>query len=501
MRSVLMFFLLINSYSYAQNPIRFFERVPSNLNVAFLIKAKQNNDKYLSISSSSIAGKEWIVLDSLGHLMNKHYIDTFIHPDTVIDFGVGNHRLNFTPLNGKFYFPTFKYFLYSQFDRKRTAALAAVNQEGYLDTIYNYSFNDPAEYTYHTISTDQKLLACGRVYTDTISGPLICDALVAKIDTNGNELWHFRYTGPYAQDPGGIIATPDSGAIVVLASGPWPGVNEVRVIKLSKNGQLQWMKRPPLPVGINKTNLIDFNPINGDVVLSTQTYSDTLIIAKYDSSMSVQWEIKEPLRDAQGFLRFRLAHLIKDRTGYIACGEFYSGVNGTDRYGYLYKINGNGKPYWENKYKGLYSSKFSTYDTYFAGIDTMPDGGYVVCGYTLDSTSIQVGVILRVDEYGCLINQCDTKLFNSISESTLDTIEVMLFPNPTNDVVNMRVKGNTKSNPLKYVFTNILGEQVMAGKLNAFESSIDVSQLASGIYLVNVENSKGFMWNGKMIKE
>jgi hypothetical protein len=490
------------SHAHSQNPIRFFERVPTMNNIPNLGNVHSSKGGYNCVVAFLGGIRGFVQFDSIGHILEKHYIDTLLHPDTVIDFGLSNYRLKYLAVNGDFYFPTFKFYLYSPFYNKKTPCLSIVNTEGYLIRNYDYTYNNPAEFTCHTLSADNKILACGRVFTDTITGPLICDALVTKLDTNGNELWRYRYTGPYAQDPGGIIATPDSGAIVALASGPWPGVNEVRVIKLSKSGQLQWMKKPPLPIGIYDVHLIDYDALKKEVVLLTNVYKDSMIIGKYDSSMHPLWEIRQRVTDSFGGRRLAIIQMIKDRNGYIGCGVDQRAGTGADVIGWLYKIDSTGKPYWENTYNGKYMNVGNQYNTSFFGIDTTDDGGYIIGGSTMDSLHNQVGVLLRTDEFGCLIDQCDTRYITGFGAlSNRVGLGLSLFPNPANSHVTLTLDGVEINKVYHYSITGTLGELLREGEINKRETELDIRALSSGMYVVQVFGNRGERWCNKFVKE
>jgi hypothetical protein len=80
------------------------------------------------------------------------------------------------------------------------------------------------------------------------------------------------------------------------------------------------------------------------------------------------------------------------------------------------------------------------------------------------------------------------------SEMTLS--EVIIFPNPANQVLNIRYstfpgssgKGETKNGVI--VITNLLGETVFTQNNIAAEMKIDVAPFAAGIYLIHLQTDK-----------
>jgi hypothetical protein len=92
----------------------------------------------------------------------------------------------------------------------------------------------------------------------------------------------------------------------------------------------------------------------------------------------------------------------------------------------------------------------------------------------------------------------DIMLSNSATASIIDNdlVSVKMYPNPTTNTLNISAV-NTIKNAQIY---NVLGKKVMSLNINKTSESIDVSTLASGIYLIKyqVNNSVG---TSKFIKQ
>lgn len=92
--------------------------------------------------------------------------------------------------------------------------------------------------------------------------------------------------------------------------------------------------------------------------------------------------------------------------------------------------------------------------------------------------------------------------FRIIYQSTLNTndndiLSIAVYPNPVNaGVFTVLLKENTTS--ASYMLTNLLGQQVQAGKLMQLSNSIDVTSLQIGIYLLQVEQ-EGKTFSTKLI--
>ena len=88
-------------------------------------------------------------------------------------------------------------------------------------------------------------------------------------------------------------------------------------------------------------------------------------------------------------------------------------------------------------------------------------------------------------------NDCATA---SIDKNNL--LEISLYPNPASNRLNISA-ANTIQNAEIY---NVLGKKVMNVTINKTSESIDISNLASGVYMIkyNIENSIG---TAKFIKQ
>ncbi|PQJ72587.1 T9SS type A sorting domain-containing protein [Polaribacter butkevichii] len=92
----------------------------------------------------------------------------------------------------------------------------------------------------------------------------------------------------------------------------------------------------------------------------------------------------------------------------------------------------------------------------------------------------------------------DLMLFNAATASVSDNkqLNVSMYPNPTTSSLNISAESTIKNAAIY----NILGKQVISLAINKNSESIDVSNLASGIYLIKytVDNAIG---TAKFIKE
>ncbi len=83
------------------------------------------------------------------------------------------------------------------------------------------------------------------------------------------------------------------------------------------------------------------------------------------------------------------------------------------------------------------------------------------------------------------------------AENVLKNIDV--FPNPSSDVLNIKLPNNLENTALNYTITNILGSNVQAGVLN---TSINIANLNTGFYTLTLKNNENIaVGTAKIIKK
>ncbi|WP_264520188.1 T9SS type A sorting domain-containing protein [Flavobacterium sp. N1994] len=78
-------------------------------------------------------------------------------------------------------------------------------------------------------------------------------------------------------------------------------------------------------------------------------------------------------------------------------------------------------------------------------------------------------------------------------------INLIAFPNPTNDILLLSVE-NYDTNTLVYQLFDVTGKAIKNGSLNRNQTEIDMSQTASGVYLLNITKDSGKIKTFKIIK-
>lgn len=86
---------------------------------------------------------------------------------------------------------------------------------------------------------------------------------------------------------------------------------------------------------------------------------------------------------------------------------------------------------------------------------------------------------------------CSARSMNASSESTVENNDFAIFPNPAKNKINISQEFVTAN--AQITVTNVYGKNVKVQTLSMGNNSLDISNLAKGIYLLNINN------NGKSV--
>ncbi|WP_431137253.1 T9SS type A sorting domain-containing protein [Psychroserpens mesophilus] len=103
--------------------------------------------------------------------------------------------------------------------------------------------------------------------------------------------------------------------------------------------------------------------------------------------------------------------------------------------------------------------------------------------------------VIDIDAFGTVINET-IRLYEALDRSTLSLNEniiasnsIKLFPNPTSNILN--IKSSNFSNIKSIQIIDLNGRTVL--RVDEDFNTIDASSLQSGLYLLNVETSEGYI--------
>lgn len=90
-------------------------------------------------------------------------------------------------------------------------------------------------------------------------------------------------------------------------------------------------------------------------------------------------------------------------------------------------------------------------------------------------------------------------LFSNINVVDGKNMDVRLYPNPTNDIINVEVTNNTTID-LTYTVTNMVGQVVLTGILNRSVASLNLVELPKGVYNLSLYNEAQLIKTERIVK-
>ena len=93
----------------------------------------------------------------------------------------------------------------------------------------------------------------------------------------------------------------------------------------------------------------------------------------------------------------------------------------------------------------------------------------------------------------------EISIFTEVKEAKDISLSFLVYPNPTSDFLKLKVE-NYNSPNLTYTFITVNGKILEIKKMDAFEVSISLEQLAAGIYFLKVAEFNRDLKTFKIIK-
>lgn len=117
------------------------------------------------------------------------------------------------------------------------------------------------------------------------------------------------------------------------------------------------------------------------------------------------------------------------------------------------------------------------------------------------------------DNAGCTDTYCDTIVVDSttggnlyvyasapLSVNEVENVDVNVYPNPTNDIINLQING--RSDNYTVSIRSTVGQEVYRENLNTTFKTLDINHLSVGMYMLNIQNADGQILNTtKIIKQ
>jgi len=331
------------------------------------------------------------------------------------------------------------------------------------------------------------------------------DYWVVKLNSTGNIQWQKSLGGSnndYAQSiqtvsDGGYVVAGYSRSIDGDVTGNH-GFYDYWVVKLDVNGNIQWQKSLggsgfDRAWAIHSTSdggyvvVGDSDSNNGDVTGNHGGYPDYWVI-KLDVSGNIIWQ--KSLGGSAADIAYSVQTTIDG--GYIVCGSSstntvsndgdITGNHSSSDY-WVVKLDVSGNIVWQKSLGGSFSDTARS-------IQVTSDGGYVVAGYTESSDGNLTG---NHGSYDCWV----VKLGSELAIPVFDKQDIIIYPNPVCDVLQLKNPHNITFTKAKVIALNgkVVYEEIIQNT-----NTIHVENIAKGVYILEVYSGEE-KYVSKFVKE
>ncbi|MCF6129664.1 T9SS type A sorting domain-containing protein [Flavobacterium sp. AS60] len=327
------------------------------------------------------------------------------------------------------------------------------------------------------------------------------DIWVIKLNSIGDIQWQKTYGGTGYDDPRSIQLTPDGGYILCgyteSNNGDFTsnhGFSDAYVIKINSTGDILWQKTYGSQ-GYDRANTIikasdggfifvGDTTVNGGDVSGTHGGYDIWVV-KINNIGTIQWQKCLGGTGNEGVGRNCIVQLANDDYAIVGIttstnGDVTANHGGQDSW--LLRLSNTGSILWQKTYGG--SSNDCAYS-----LCATPDDGYIMAGLTASFDGDVSGNHGYNDYWVVKVGP------DSLATSDYDLFDPVLFPNPVSNQLNII---SETSNIKTYIIYDTLGKTII--KKN-YKNTIDVSQLKSGIYYLELQDDNKKSIYKKFIKQ
>lgn len=337
----------------------------------------------------------------------------------------------------------------------------------------------------------------------TIPRDIFSDVWVVKLNSSGAIMWQNVYVSyGNAHEVSGLVKTNDGGYVITSSVILTLGFNDpFWVLKIDASGNQVWDR-------VIEGNFEDTNPKisttnDGGYIVAATSNSDAFVdktensingsydfwILKLDENGTITWQntIGGNSYDSVGSI------FEYNDGGYLVSGSSNSNISGDKTENslgssdyWVIKLNTVGIIEWQNTIGGAAGDPGK-------GSIQMNDGNFIIGGHSNSNISGDKTENSRGDADFWIIKHGETL---GLEESSFNNA-ITLYPNPVQNTLQI----NTQNKIIdKINIYSILGSRVRQLKAETVSPSVDVSNLASGVYYVQLYSGKNVALK-KFVKE
>ena len=339
------------------------------------------------------------------------------------------------------------------------------------------------------------------------------DFYIQRMAPDGEVLWEYIYaTDAQPEYCNALLPTPEGGVLGVLRE--WGNGN--KFIELDDSGEVVTLNEVDLLNRVNDLVWYDMDTFIGVGLGEAVDVQPTGLIFRMDLQGDTLWTnaIGEGFQlDFQN--QFHKVVKSLDESGYVAGGtkkEFLPEEEQTDStgttisQGWLVKVDEDGTVLWDRTYHYINTP----YEEHTLNdLKATSDGGYIFCGESRDADSgqpfsegpAQQGWLVKVDEYGCLVEDCQLTDEINVIEQEGATEYFKAGPIPAEQFLN--IYQSVTAHLSTYQLFNSQGQlmEEFPALSKGATMILDVSKYSAGSYQLVLREGDRVLQSEKIIKE
>lgn len=302
-------------------------------------------------------------------------------------------------------------------------------------------------------------------------------AYIARTNLNGDTLWTRMLGGDYRQECNGLTHTTDQGIVVAGSIGTNSGFDDALLAKLDQNGQEQWVT----PIGGDSNDVFMSATVSMDGHITacgssrSQSSNSKVYLASVDAGGQFLWEQLIGNTADAGGSEIRNDH----GNGFVFTG--YNTLNFGEKDMIITKVDMDG--WFQSGYNygnGQPADGFS--------IDPTADGGYVTAGWAENyGSGIRDVYVVKSDSMGYTGSLNVTSYFDPLPVDEVERDEGgMLWPNVLGMGEDLHLRRTGKDPDAHARILDLQGAVVADLALPQQEMTLHLPDLAPGLYFLSV---------------
>ena len=340
------------------------------------------------------------------------------------------------------------------------------------------------------------------------------ECLIIKTDANGNELWRKKLgkTNPNVQDGKNIIQDSATKKIVLVgyqylnAADSYDNViitdslgeQPQRMLYIGSQGLLldlvQTFDKKIVAVGY-KTYPSGVNWYNRSFAVKFDLSNPTIPIWKIDNY--------DRLTLANGFLAVVELpdHNLILSGGFDSLRILNQMQNDLIR---LVKVRPNGSIISKRYYDYKTNSPNNVNYMGTRSINLTSDGGLIAAIECFNSPAPNPFFFVKFDSTGCdsSLSYCQS-IKNTVGQADVafNSSGINIFPNPAKTLVTVNLDVSMFAEPIDFLLSDLSGRIILNEKINQQSHTVDLKELAKGLYIVSLVKNNLVLFKGKIAKE